>query len=109
MIIDVKEDTLFLSGTFNSNHWPTLEGAVRYLLRNHPRGIIVDCSHMSMLAEAGARTFLEVLKQAAAQGWRVIFVNLPDDLFQRIRSVPGLRSQLPIAGSVEEARQSLQV
>ena len=109
MIIEAKEDTLYLSGAFNENHWPTLEGAVLYLLRNHPRGIIVECSQMTAVAENGVRTFLEVLRQAGKQGWRVLFVNVPDGVSEQIRTTPGLRSQLPIAGSVEEARRSLEL
>ena len=109
MIIEAKEDTLYLSGSFYENHWPTLEGAVRYLLRNRPKGIIVECSRMNLAAEAGVRTFLEVLRNAAAQNWRVLFVNLPEEARARIRTTPGLRSQLPIANSVEEARQSLEI
>jgi hypothetical protein len=109
MIIEAKDDILYLSGSFYENHWPTLEGAVRYLLRNHPTGIIVDCSQMTLAAEAGVRTFIEVLRNAVAQHWRVLFVNLPDDLLKQCRSIPGVRSQLPIAGSVEEARQSLEI
>jgi hypothetical protein len=108
MIIEVKEDTLYLSGSFCDNQWPTLEGAVRYLLRNHPKGIIVDCSRMS-LAESGVKTFIEVLRNAAVQRWRVLFVNLPEELSKQIKTIPGLRSQLPVAGSVEEARQSLEI
>lgn len=109
MIIEVKDDTLYLSGNFSENQWPTLESAVRYLLRNHAKGIIVDCSQMVIAAEAGVHTFLEVLRQAAKQGWRVLFVNLPEDMSAQIRSIPGLRSQLPLAASVEEARRSLEL
>jgi ABC-type transporter Mla MlaB component len=109
MIIEAKDDTLTLSGAFSENHWPTLEGAVRYLLRDHPKGIVVDCSQMTTVAEGGIRTFLEVLRQAAKQGWRVVFANLPESVVNQIRSTPGLRSQLPIAGSVEDARHSIEV
>ena len=109
MIIEARDDTLSLSGSFYDNQWPTLEGAVRYLLKNNRKGIIVDCAGMTMAADAGARTFLEALRNAASQGWRVLFVNLPEELLLQIRSTPGLRSQLPIAASVEEARRSLEV
>jgi anti-anti-sigma regulatory factor len=109
MIIEAREDTLYLSGAFNENHWPTLEGAVRYLLKNHPKGIIVECSEMASMTEGGVRTFLEVLRDAMQQGWRVLFVNVPKDVSERIRTTPGLRSQLPIAASIEEARRSLEV
>ena len=109
MIIEAKEDTLYLSGAFNENHWPTLEGAVRYLLKNHPRGIIVECSEMTAMTEGGVRTFLEVLRDAMKQGWRVLFVNVPEIVSGQIKVTPGLRSQLPIAGSIEEARRSLEV
>ena len=109
MIIEVKDDILSLSGAFYANYWPTLESAVRYLLRSHPRGIIVDCSGMTIAREAGVRTFLEALRHAATQGWRALFINLPDELARQVRSTPGLRSQLPIAGSVEEARRSLEI
>jgi anti-anti-sigma regulatory factor len=109
MIIEAKEDTLYISGAFNENHWPTLEGAVRYLLKNHPAGIIVECSEMTAMSEGGIRTFMEVLREAAKQGWRVLFVNVPDPVSEKIRSTPGLRSQLPVAASIEEARGSLEV
>lgn len=109
MIIEARDDTLYFSGSFYENHWPTLEGAVRYLLRNHPKGIIVDCSQMRLGAEEGIRTFIEVLRNAAKQRWRVLFVNLPEELSQRIPTIPGLRSGLPIAASVEEARRSLEI
>lgn len=109
MIIEAKDDTLYLSGAFNENHWPTLEGAVRFLLKNHPRGIIVECSEMTAMTEGGVRTFLEVLREAMQQGWRVLFVNVPEAVSSQIRVTPGLRSQLPIAGSIEEARRSLEV
>ncbi len=109
MIIETKEDTLTLSGAFSENHWPTLEGAVRYLLRNHPKGIVVDCTQMTTVEEGGIRTFLEVLREAGKQGWRVVFVHLPDTVLEQIRRTPGLRSRLPIAASVEAARQSIEV
>ena len=64
---------------------------------------------MTAVAENGVRTFLEVLRQAGKQGWRVLFVNAPDGLCEQIRTTPGLRSQLPIAASVEEARRSLEL
>lgn len=109
MIIEAKEETLYLSGAFSENHWPTLEGAVRYLLKNQPRGIIVECSQMTAMTEGGIRTFMEVLREAAKQGWRVLFVNVPGGVSEKIRATPGLRSSLPIAGSIEEARRSLEV
>jgi len=49
------------------------------------------------------------VRHIEAAGARIVVCNLPENVLQVIRSVPGVRSQLPIAGSLEEARASLQL
>jgi hypothetical protein len=42
-------------------------------------------------------------------GARIVVCNLPDSVMDVIRSVPGVRSQLPLADSIEQARASLRL
>lgn len=109
MIITSENEVLKLCGSLVKNQWLTIRAAADLLLTEHPEGIIIDCSELTNVSEAGARTFLDAVKHIEAAGARIVVCNLPDNVLQVIRSVPGVRSQLPIAGSLEEARASLQL
>jgi len=61
------------------------------------------------VSEEGTKTFLEAMRDIQGEGARIVLVNLPDSVYQVMRCVPGVRSQLPIAKSEEEARASLRV
>ncbi len=107
MIIEARGDILKISGALTENHWPTIASAVNLLLRNHPQGIIIDCSDLSVTFPRGLQTFASALDYIRRKRSRIIFVNLPEKVLEDLRAFPGLRSQLPIAKSVEEAQQSL--
>ncbi|MCE7700084.1 MAG: universal stress protein [Methanobacterium paludis] len=77
------------------------------MLQDHPQGIIIDCSELERVSEDGAKTFLEAMHDIQLAGARMVVANLPQDVLQVIRTIPGVRSQLPIASSLEEARASL--
>lgn len=109
MIITTKDDIVRLSGALVKNHWLTIKAAATQLLQDHPQGIIIDCAELGHVSEDGAKTFLEAVKDIQAAGARIVVCNLPDNVLQVVRSVPGVRSQLPIAHSVEEARASLRL
>lgn len=109
MIIETKDDVVRLSGSLTRNQWMTIKAAANLLLTNHPEGIIVDCSHLEGISEDGAKTFLEAMRDIEAAKSRILFVSLPHQVMAVCKTVPGVRSQLPIADTVEDARASLRM
>jgi anti-anti-sigma regulatory factor len=107
MIIETRGDVVRLSGNLQKNQWLTIRAAAGMLLHEHPHGIIVDCSQLQDVSEEGAKTFLEAIRDIDAAKTRIIVVNLPEKVLRVLKTVPGVRSQLPIASSIEEARASL--
>jgi anti-anti-sigma regulatory factor len=106
MIVYTREDVVKLSGTLMKNQWLTIKAAANLLLQDHREGIIIDCSELGHVSEEGALTFLDAMRDITAVGARIMVANLPDAVLKVLRNVPGVRSQLPIASSVEEARAS---
>ena len=109
MIVTGKNDVVHLSGALHKNQWLTIKAAARLLLHQHPQGILIDCSELTEVSEEGTKTFLEAMRDIQGEGARIVLVNLPENVLEVIRSVPGVRSQLPIAKSIDEARASLRV
>ncbi|MGC8666606.1 MAG: universal stress protein [Chthonomonadales bacterium] len=109
MIVTTKDNVIRLTGSLVKNQWLTIKAAANLLLKTHPEGIIIDCSGLEHVTDEGARTFLDALRDIQSAGARIVVCNLPDDVQQVLRTVPGVRSQLPIARSLEEARASLQL
>ena len=101
MIIETKDDVVRLSGSLHKNQWLTIKAAANLLLQQHPEGIIVDCARLEEISEDGAKTFLEAMRDIEAARSRIIVANLPEKVLAVLKSVPGVRSQLPIAESVE--------
>src|SRR5437868_14974282 len=101
MIIETKDDVVRLSGSLTKNQWLTIKAAANLLLHDHPQGIIIDCAHLENISEDGAKTFLEAMRDIEAAKARIVVANLPQSLLSICRMVPGVRSQLPIADSVE--------
>jgi anti-anti-sigma regulatory factor len=109
MIIQIKDDLVRLSGALVKNEWLTIKAAANLLLRDHPQGIIIDCSELGPVSEKGAKTFLDAIRDIQAGGSRMYVCGLPEEVLSVVKGVPGLRSQLPIANSLEEARASLKL
>ena len=109
MIIESKDDVLSLSGSLHKNQWMTIKAAANLLLQDHPQGVIISCQHLEEISGDGAKTFLDAMRDIEAANSRIIVSNLPDNVLAVIKTIPGVRSQLPIAASVEEARSSLRV
>jgi anti-anti-sigma regulatory factor len=108
MIIQIKGDVIKLKGSLTENQWPAIKSAVSLLLEEHPGGAVIDASGLSEVTEAGARTFLDASNFIQAHSARVIIAGLADDILEQVRQIPGVRSQLVLASSVEEARASLE-
>lgn len=109
MIIETRDDVVRLSGSLHKNQWLTIKAAAAMALQEHPQGIIVDCSRLEEISEDGARTFLEAMRDIEAAKARIIVANLPPNVLIVLKTIPGVRSQLPIADSVEAARASLRM
>ena len=109
MIIETKDDIVRLSGSLTRNQWMTIKAAANLLLTNHPEGIIVDCSDLESISEDGAKTFLEAMRDIEAAKSRILVVSLPQQVLTVCKTVPGVRSQLPIADTIEDARASLRM
>ena len=109
MIIETRGDVVYLSGSLHKNQWMSIRAAANLLLHDHPQGIIVDCAGLENISEDGARTFLEAMRDIESARARILVASLPQKVLTVIKTVPGVRSQLPIAASVEAARASLKV
>ncbi|HEV2471304.1 MAG TPA: universal stress protein [Chthonomonadales bacterium] len=109
MIIENKDDVVKLSGSLRKNQWMSIRAAANLLLHDHPEGIIIDCSGLGEISEAGARTFLEAMRDIESANARIVVACLPKEMLAVCKQVPGVRSQLPVAESVEAARASLRL
>ena len=109
MIIEAREDTITLRGSITANIWPAIQAAATLLLENHPTGIIIDCSALIKITPKGAETFSDAFKYINERNARIVVAALSDELLEIGKEVPGVRSQLPIAATVEEARASLEL
>lgn len=108
MIIQIKGDVIKLKGSLTENQWPAIKSAVHLMLDEHPGGAVIDAGGLSDVTEAGARTFLDASNFIQAHSARVIIAGLSDDILEQVKQIPGVRSQLVLASSVEEARASLE-
>lgn len=108
MIVESYEDVVLLSGSLHSNQWEAMHTAISLTLKRHPSGVIIDCSNLTSMTVEGAETFHEAIQFVQEQKEaRVIVACLAPELIEILKSVPDVRSQLPLAKSVEEARRSL--
>ncbi|MFQ3550065.1 MAG: hypothetical protein SNJ70_09985 [Armatimonadota bacterium] len=90
-----------------SNIWPAIQAAAALLLEKHPEGIIIDASSLNSCNEEGAETFVDAAAYISDHDARIVVAALSNDVLEAIRDVPGVRSQLPVADTLEEARASL--
>lgn len=107
VIVESYEDVIVLSGALRSNFWETLHTAISLTLKRHPSGVIIDCSGLTEATAEGAETFRDVMEFIHHQDARVIVAAVPDNVLDVLRTVPDVRSQLPVTDSVESARRSL--
>ncbi|MCE5199970.1 MAG: universal stress protein [Armatimonadota bacterium] len=109
MIIEAREDTIILRGEIRSNLWAAIQAAAALLLKNHPTGIIIDCTALSKITPSGAETFADAFRYIQERDARIVVAGLSPELVEIGKEVPGVRSQLPLADTVDEARASLQL
>lgn len=107
MIIEARADTITLKGNMKSNIWPAIQAAAALLLDNHPTGIIIDASGLDEVTAEGGVTFVEAFNYIGEHNARIVVTGLNEDTLEIIQQVPGVRSQIPLALNIEEARDSL--
>ncbi len=108
MIIESYGDVIVLTGALRSNFWETIHTAISLTLKRHPTGVIIDCSGITEITEAGAETFHDAIEYVNEHDRaRIVVAAVPPAVLEVLRSVPEVRSQLPIAATVEDARRSL--
>lgn len=107
MIIESYEDVIILSGALRSNFWDTIHTAISLTLKRHPSGVIIDCSGLTEATPQGVETFQDAMSFIGSHDARIIVAAVPPNVMEILKTVPDVRSQLPIASSVEEARHSL--
>ena len=108
MIVESYEDVIVLTGALRSNFWETIHTAISLTLKRHPTGVIIDCSGITEITPEGAETFHEAIDYVSEHVHaRIVVAAVPGPVLDVLRSVPEVRSQLPIATTVEDARRSL--
>ena len=109
MIIEARDDVVQLEGTLDRNLWPTIQAAANLLLRQHPQGIIVDATQLAGCTPEGAQTFRDAMNYIERYRARIVVSALSDPVMDVLRTVPGIRSRLPIAATIDDARASLRL
>lgn len=107
MIIEARDDVVRLEGALDKNLWPTIQAAANLLLRQHATGIIIDASGLVRCSADGAKTFRDAMNYIERYHARIVVAAIPAEVAETIRAVPGVRSRLPIAETIEDARNSL--
>lgn len=108
MIVESYEDVIVLTGALRSNFWETIHTAISLTLKRHPTGVIIDCSGITEMTEEGAETFHDAIDYVTEHDRaRIVVAAAPQHVLDVLRLVPEVRSQLPIAKSVDDARRSL--
>jgi anti-anti-sigma regulatory factor len=109
MIVEAKGDLISLSGSLTHNHWLTIKAACNLLLKQHPEGIIINCAAISDCTDNGAHTIGDAIHFIESAKARIILVNVPQTVLSVLQNVPGVRSSIYIARSIDEARNSLKL
>ncbi len=107
MIVDARANRVTLYGELNCNQWLTIKAAATLLLKRNPSGIIISCAGLEGLTPEGATTFLNAQNYIQNNGARIVFCEVPAELLPVLRSTPGLRSQLNVTKTLEDALASL--
>lgn len=107
MIVEARQDTVNLLGALTKNHWQTIKAAANLLLKRNPAGIIINCAGITECTEEGAETFADAQAYIQKHGARIVLCDIPEHVMEVLRRVPGVRSQLPVACTMAQARASL--
>jgi hypothetical protein len=107
MIVEFYEDVIQISGALKYNFWDTIHTAISLSLQKHPNGVIVDCSGITECTVQGGDTFRDAMEFISRQSAHIILAAVPEAVYEILKSIPEIRSQLAIAASVEEAHHTM--
>lgn len=108
MIVESYDDVIVLTGALRSNFWEAIQTAISLTLKRHPTGVIIDCSGITEMTADGGETFHDAIDFVNEHDHaRIVVAAVPAHILEVLRSVREVRSQLPIAETVEDARNSL--
>lgn len=104
MVIETRDNIVFLSGSLIANQWPTVKTAIHLLLKSAKQGIIIDCAELQMISAEGADTFVDALREIEAKGLPIVVARMPESLQARLEGLAHGRSDAYTAETVEAAR-----
>lgn len=107
MIIEIENDIIKISGKLDRNYWPAAQAAASMMVGQGYNNIIVDCEGVSEITEKGLDTFAQAFKYMSKRDVRIYFAHVDEKIEKLAMKTPGIRSSMPIAESVEEARASI--
>jgi ABC-type transporter Mla MlaB component len=103
--IEMHEGVISLSGVITQNLWPVLAPAVKFQLRQHQAGIVLDCHGVQDFNVVGSETLLEAGRYVHAHSGQAVLAHAPASVTELLRDVPDISKFL--AWSVAEGRERL--
>lgn len=107
MIIEIENDIIKIKGKLDRNYWPATQAAAAMMLGEGRENIIVDCGGVTEITEKGLNTFAQAFSYMNRRNIRVLFVDADEKIEKLAMKTPGIRSSMPIAESIEEARAAI--
>lgn len=80
MIIETLRERICLSGRVRTNQWAAVRTAAHLLLAAYPDGVIIDCSCLDSVSDAGEMTFIEAIQEIEFTGLPIMLAHLPHPL-----------------------------
>jgi anti-sigma B factor antagonist len=84
---------LSVEGRLDGNTTPELESALRPILAQNPKSLILDMARLDFISSAGIRVLIETQKTLSANKGTVLLVNLQPQILkvlEIIKALPGI-------------------
>jgi anti-sigma B factor antagonist/stage II sporulation protein AA (anti-sigma F factor antagonist) len=95
-----------LEGRVDANTTPTLEKKLSKILSESKQRVLIDFSRVDYLSSAGMRLLLSATKKISAQGGKLVFCGMSEDVMEIIR-MAGFDKILAIYPTELEALKAL--
>ncbi len=95
-----------LEGRVDANTTPTLETKLSKILSESKQRVLIDFSRVDYLSSAGMRLLLSATKKIGAQGGKLVFCGMGEDVMEIIR-MAGFDKILAIYPTELEALKAL--
>jgi hypothetical protein len=104
MIIETLDERISLSGALRTNQWAAIRTVVFLLLGTYPEGVVLDCSGLRLVTEAGEMTFVEAIHEIEATDLPVLIAHLPHSLESAVARATEGRLYPHLSASFESTR-----